>query len=584
MKAARYTVAPIPVSTSPKLYVYARFSSMKQEDGDSIDRQMRYARRYATDHGLTLDEEFVLFDRGQSAFTGKNVTHGELGKFLELIKNGRIAKGSGFMVENIDRLTRGDMMQGLVLVESIVKEGVNLIVSGSNKTITGEDLRKDAATMIGLVLEIHRGNGESSRKSDMITESLIGKCESWLAGEYRFSERGQIGSGSHPYWIEWDSEARTYRLLEDKVAAIRAAIALYRAGHGTILIARRLEEAGLELTGSANGMPRTIRHTLMLPALMGTRTIETGKRRGKETDQSKIRKFPLPGYYPAILTPDEYASLQQVRGQRRTDGLKGDLVAVLTGTRITLCGHCGRPMTAQNQMNRMTRARVETGRLSAGQRRMMCASYVHNTPCPHRGTIQTHLLENAIMECCSVDFNLAHLMKVDTRHDGLIARAVRVREEMAELEAERDRCGKLALRAKDEEQSDLWMTREADAMRAIRKLTKESDALDHQVRALEGSSETATADVWGSLIDGINALDADVRTSARKLVADTFESIRVYNGGYEGGQPELVDVLLKSKRGASIALRITRKTGEWRAECIDDLKRPVLRRGQKAAA
>src|ERR1700751_364966 len=93
---------------SPKAYSYARFSSRRQADGHSLERQLEIARAWYTREiaplGLPLDD--LKCDDGYSAYRGQQVTKGSLGHFLAEIKAGSVAKGSILIAENLDRISR----------------------------------------------------------------------------------------------------------------------------------------------------------------------------------------------------------------------------------------------------------------------------------------------------------------------------------------------------------------------------------------------------------------------------------------------------------------------------------------------
>ncbi|KAB1089302.1 hypothetical protein F4V91_24910 [Neorhizobium galegae] len=64
-----------------KAYSYIRMSTEVQLRGDSLRRQTEASRNYAVKHGLELVEGFQLEDIGVSAFHGRNVAQGSLGRF-----------------------------------------------------------------------------------------------------------------------------------------------------------------------------------------------------------------------------------------------------------------------------------------------------------------------------------------------------------------------------------------------------------------------------------------------------------------------------------------------------------------------
>jgi DNA invertase Pin-like site-specific DNA recombinase len=68
------------VTAKVKLYSYARFSSDKQNEGDSIHRQLSIAEEYVA---ANPQRNFQLIndyqDDGKSAYHGRNLSVGRLG-------------------------------------------------------------------------------------------------------------------------------------------------------------------------------------------------------------------------------------------------------------------------------------------------------------------------------------------------------------------------------------------------------------------------------------------------------------------------------------------------------------------------
>ena len=80
------------MSTKPLLYSYIRFSTIEQAKGQSLNRQMSYAKEVARQKGLELDDSLTMKDLGLSAFHKTNITKGALGLFLDAVKQGNISK------------------------------------------------------------------------------------------------------------------------------------------------------------------------------------------------------------------------------------------------------------------------------------------------------------------------------------------------------------------------------------------------------------------------------------------------------------------------------------------------------------
>ena len=82
----------------PRAYSYLRFSTPEQIAGDSYRRQTEAAQRYAMHHGLELDESLSFEDLGVSGFRGKNAASGALKKFVDLVDDGIVERGSFLLV------------------------------------------------------------------------------------------------------------------------------------------------------------------------------------------------------------------------------------------------------------------------------------------------------------------------------------------------------------------------------------------------------------------------------------------------------------------------------------------------------
>ncbi len=74
--------------TQPKCYTYLGSSSPERLRGDPQCRQLEASKRYAQGHDLVLDSSLTFRDLCISAFNGRNVKTGALGRFLELVGSG----------------------------------------------------------------------------------------------------------------------------------------------------------------------------------------------------------------------------------------------------------------------------------------------------------------------------------------------------------------------------------------------------------------------------------------------------------------------------------------------------------------
>jgi DNA invertase Pin-like site-specific DNA recombinase len=150
----------------PKAYSYTRFSSPEQAQGDSLRRQTEAAREYAARHNLDLDETLTFHDPSMSAYWGLNAEAGELGTFLEALKDKIIPQGSYLLVESLDRVSRQTVRKAVRTMEDIVAAGVNLVdLSDGGRLYSIESLDSDQMSFLLMAIRFMRAHEESAVKS-----------------------------------------------------------------------------------------------------------------------------------------------------------------------------------------------------------------------------------------------------------------------------------------------------------------------------------------------------------------------------------------------------------------------------------
>ena len=119
-------------ATAGRVYSYTRFSTAAQAKGDSLRRQTKEATDWAAANGMVLDDTLTLHDPGLSAWTGEN-EGGQLGAFLQAVKDKLVPRGSVLAVENLDRLSRQGIRKTRKLVEDIIDLGVSVVTTKDGK-------------------------------------------------------------------------------------------------------------------------------------------------------------------------------------------------------------------------------------------------------------------------------------------------------------------------------------------------------------------------------------------------------------------------------------------------------------------
>lgn len=84
--------------------IYIRWSSAEQSKGSSLERQLQDCRAHAARHGWRVLAELV--DDGISAFRGRHLEIGKLGRFISDAEAGQYPEGVILLTEKLDRLSR----------------------------------------------------------------------------------------------------------------------------------------------------------------------------------------------------------------------------------------------------------------------------------------------------------------------------------------------------------------------------------------------------------------------------------------------------------------------------------------------
>ncbi|WP_319001241.1 recombinase family protein [Burkholderia sp. AU32262] len=416
-----------------------------------------------------------------------------------------------------------------------------------------ERLKAQPMDLVYSLLVMIRAHEESDTKSKRVKAAIRRQCQGWIAGTWR----APIRVGKDPHWVR-ETETSGFELADDRVAAVRLVIEMFKQGHGAVRIVRELADRGLKITDSGRSASSHIYRLLANRMLIGEKSVEVDG----ET-------FRLEGYYPALLTPAEFADLRYLAEQRGRRKGKGEIPGVVTGLGITYCGYCGAAIVAQNIMGRR---RAADGRPYPGHRRLHCVTYSQSAGCKVSGSCSVVPVERALMLYCSDQINLTRLMEGDSGTASLAAQLADARQRVAELEAQVQRVTDALLLDDGEPPiAVLRRVRELESRIAIER--RDVDSLEHQLTASASNVAPAVAEAWQELVHGVEQLDYDARMLARQLVADTFSRIVIYQSGF---QPDANDgtigVVLLAKHGTARMLYVDKKSGEWRA--ADDVDVP----------
>lgn len=324
-------------------YSYLRFSTPQQATGDSRRRQTALAEEYAQKHNLALDRSLNFRDLGVSAYRGKNAKQGGLRAFLDAVEHGLVPANSHLLVESLDRLSRDQILEAQGLFLQIITAGVTIVTLMDQRSYSAASLNANPTDLIISLVYMMRANEESATKSARIRAAWVAK-------------RDAAGSRYHgqqcPSWLVGKEDKSGYRILPEQAAIIQRIYRETLRGDGLQLITRRLNQESVPMLGRGNQRGKIwqralIRHIVKTDLVIGTYTpcepqIVNGKTR-------YIPLAPRPGYYPAIVSREDWETIQARRhawSEHHKCKTRRPTVANVIA-RLGRCPMCDRPMVMQ---------------------------------------------------------------------------------------------------------------------------------------------------------------------------------------------------------------------------------------------
>lgn len=289
---------------------YLRFSTPKQERGDSRDRQLRDIRAYCERKGWTLVE--VVEDLGLSAYTGDHLHSGNLGKLTSRVLAGSVEPGTVIVVELLDRLSRQGHRKALRWMEDICDKGLSIAVVNGDRLYDAAGLQTNMFDLMEILMRAKIANDESDQKSIRVGAAWEKKLVA--------TKQGDVLTKGCPGWLEAvgkgaGDDGTAFRLIPDRVAKVRQVYELSASGVGLPEITRRLNQQGSSWGRSGQGFSMT-----QIRRWLSTASIE-GDFVAYEANAAKANGERVVGYYPRIVEAD---LVDQARAglisRRRTGG------------------------------------------------------------------------------------------------------------------------------------------------------------------------------------------------------------------------------------------------------------------------
>ena len=313
----------IDIPKGTKGYSYWRFSKPSQGQGHSEDRQLEGSREWVALNAPTLEMSEEYFDRGVSAFRGKNKMIGVLGLFLKHVEDGTIPSGSWLIIENIDRLSREKVLEALGLYTDLIKAGITIVTIIDDQVHSRGTIERNPMVLQMAIAQMSRANEESRVKSDR-----IGKR--WRAHRKLALEGKAAPMGRLPTWLERNEQTRKVELIKWKAEAIKECFELAAEGLTPYNIAlvmnkrgRKLLTHGSKRSKSGKWCQSSVRKLLDSKAVCGTLVVnepyeEDGKRKLRKLGERR-------DYFPKAVSRELFAKVGNISRARkeRTNGRRG---------------------------------------------------------------------------------------------------------------------------------------------------------------------------------------------------------------------------------------------------------------------
>jgi DNA invertase Pin-like site-specific DNA recombinase len=298
---------------SPTAYSYIRFSSKKQEEGDSIRRQAEDTTAWAKRNDIHLDTSLKI-DRGISAFRGKNRDLGSLSAFLKQVEGGRVLPGSFLVVESLDRLTRQEIQPALLLILNLLQQGIRVVQLKPVEVVY--DSKSDTTAIVLMLVELSRGHSESKVKSERIGAA-------WAQRRKKARDKSGLMTRKLPAWVK--EEADWLVVIPERAEVVQRIFSLSANGHGLYAIMRRLTEDDVPAFGPSGHWSLTY-IDLILKDRRALGEYQPRVRGGKADGE------PIQDYFPRVVSDEAWELARQgARLRHRRPGRTGGSVNIFGG-------------------------------------------------------------------------------------------------------------------------------------------------------------------------------------------------------------------------------------------------------------
>lgn len=309
-----------------KVAIYIRVSTTHQIDKDSIPMQKKDLIAYCQ---LILGtDNYEFFE--DAGYSGKNT---DRPAFQEMMNRIRMNEFTHVLVWKIDRISRN-----LLDFAEMYEELQSLRV-----TFVSKNEQFDTSTAIGeamLKIILVFAELERNMTSERVTATMISRANS-----------GQWNGGRIPFGYSYDSDSKTFSILENEAAICIELKDLYLKNKSLVFTARALNEKGYKTRAGVDWTPTSVWIIASSPFYAGIYRYNRYKGTENRTINPEDEWVMVKDHHPAIFTLEEHELMcntlkNNSRNLENTSGRihSANTIHVFQG--IAYCGKCRNKMVS----------------------------------------------------------------------------------------------------------------------------------------------------------------------------------------------------------------------------------------------
>jgi DNA invertase Pin-like site-specific DNA recombinase len=503
-----------------RVYSYIRFSTPEQALGGSERRQLKNAEAWAKQHGHELDTTLRLIDRGKSGRSGEHRRKGALGEFLKQVQDGSVPSGSILLVENIDRLSREDIVQAFETVTQLVTRGISIVTLQPSAEYTRESI--SGGLVWQLIGQMQRAFEESQRKSDLISASRE-------AARQKARDKKRILTKQVPAWLIANEARDGFKVADGAKATISRIFKLKLQGLGVRTIAATLNtEARWTPPKSPKRKSSGWRHSYIKKILANRAVLgeyQPYRNKGGANGERAPIGDPIDAYYPSVVDSDLFYAVQKQLAENRGKGGRNGKSSNLL-KHLAVCAYCGGAMHF-----------TDKGAPPKGGKYLYCEAGKRKAGCEPR-SIRYDECEAAILENCE------HLEpgRILPNQDEHAKRCESLRESVQNSQAEKqgiereldnlaDQIGK----TDEPDMRDRYESKAKARLARLRELTQQIEDKGAELRIAESAQKSFVA--WKQGLKEMKAVLArggpEVRMRLHAHLRELIDRIEVFTHGHK---------------------------------------------------